>query len=139
MNVKFRKCFLQIITVAIILCIISCTHVTKVISTNQSLWLSKDQVITLKEQVKQGNYEAANRLYLYYSCVELDNTSASKWVSLSATNGNAWAQYTLGMLYSDGVNPFSIDTKAAKYWFQQASRNGDTNALSRLKDLDNLK
>jgi TPR repeat protein len=127
MSLNF-KVFVLPFAVVVLSCITSCTSTTKVISTNQSDELSDEQVVYYIKQAEDGNNQAAFRLYLYYSCIKLDRESAITWLALAATNGNVAAQYDMGMMYDGGIYPDLTDIKKAKYWFEKASCNGNTNA-----------
>jgi len=56
-----------------------------------------------------------------------------KWLSVAATNGNANAQYNLGMYYYE-LKPSQYDLEKAKYWFDKAAKNrlcGCSSAIER--------
>ena len=113
----------------------SCNSTVRVKSTNQSLMLSDDQVSNFASQANNGNADAAFRLYMYYRCIKMDYESANKWVGVAATNGNSSAQYIMGMMNDGELYPDLLDLKKARYWFEKALSNGNTNALPKLDEL----
>ena len=59
--------------------------------------------------------------------VEQDYTEAAKWFRKAAEQGDAVAQYTLGIMYSEGEG-VSQDYKKAVKWFRKAAEQGDSAA-----------
>jgi hypothetical protein len=52
--------------------------------------------------------------------VTRDYAEAAKWYGLAAAQGDADAQYSLGILYDNGTGVVQDDTEAAK-WFRLAA------------------
>lgn len=108
----------------------------KVKTTNYSIFLNQSQRTSLSTQASLGNGDAAYKLFEFYFFNDGDKDSALHWLSVAATNGNISAEYGLGMYYSGEIYHDPVDIKNAKYWFSQASANGDTNAVSKLRKLE---
>ena len=70
------------------------------------------------------------------SGVKQNYNEAAKWYHLAAEQGDANAQYVLGVLYENGLGVEQSNTEAAK-WYRKAAEHGDTFAAKRLAKLDN--
>ena len=64
--------------------------------------------------------------------------AASKWYHLAAEQGDADAQYKLGLMYSNGEGILQ-DNKEATKWFQLAVEQGNTLAQEKLDEILNKK
>jgi len=60
---------------------------------------------------------------------------AAFWLFKSANNGNAWAQFMLGSLYSHGEG-VQRDIRTASHWLKLAASQGITQAMNLLQQLD---
>ncbi|PKL76445.1 MAG: hypothetical protein CVV27_10235 [Candidatus Melainabacteria bacterium HGW-Melainabacteria-1] len=67
--------------------------------------------------------------YLY------DPIKAEAWMLKSAEQGYTYAQFTLGLFYSSGVN-IPPDLEKAKYWLSKAAEQGDQTSIKLLKELN---
>ena len=57
-----------------------------------------------------------------------------EWYQKAVTQGNAAAQYHLGVCYEDGKGVAQDDTKAVE-WYQKAAAQGHASAKSRIKEV----
>ena len=57
-----------------------------------------------------------------------------KWWLLAAKQGDANAQYNLGICYATGVCG-KKDLKEAEKWLREAAKQGHENAMNKLKEL----
>lgn len=102
--------------------------------------LTNTQISKLKQEALSGDNGAAKRLALYYDFVTMDYTSAYVWFKKAADNGDAVAQFNLGVR-SLGKNN-NQGCNDAKHWFSLARDNGlvkAQNELDRLGDCSKLK
>jgi TPR repeat protein len=74
--------------------------------------------------------EDLNKLSDYYQQQCLNSVIAG------AKQGNAVAEYLLGMLYVDGYFGFPKDENKAKYWLNKAAQQGDKKAKEELEELE---
>jgi len=61
---------------------------------------------------------------------ESDTSHAAQWVTFSADNGEAWAQYMLGTMYEFGRGMERDDARAFT-WYEKAADQGDASAQFR--------
>ena len=89
----------------------------------------------LRARADNGDAEAIGKIG---DCcyVNQDYNEAAKWYRLAAEQGDANAQYVLGVLYENGLGVEQSNTEAAK-WYRKAAEQGDTFAAKRLAKLDN--
>jgi TPR repeat protein len=66
--------------------------------------------------------------------VAKDDREAVKWYRKAAEQGNAPAQYSLGVMYEDGRGVTKDESEAVK-WYRKAAEQGDADAKDALKDL----
>ncbi len=59
--------------------------------------------------------------------ISQDYTEAFKWFSKVAKQGDAEAQYHLGLMFANGEGVTEDDAKAV-YWHTQAAKQGDAKA-----------
>ena len=59
--------------------------------------------------------------------VAQDDSAAMKWYRMAADQGDANAQYNLGVMYQNGQGVAQDDSAAIK-WFRMAADQGDANA-----------
>jgi len=82
----------------------------------------------LKAKAESGDVEAQLNLAHCYICgqhgVSIDKKEAVKWYIKAAVQGNAIAQRSLGMSYSNGVGVGKDDKEALK-WYAKAAETGD--------------
>jgi TPR repeat protein len=62
-----------------------------------------------------------------------DDKTAVKWYTLAAEQGNAYAQYNLGVMYRDGQGVLQ-DNVYAHMWWNLAASNGNENG-GELRDI----
>jgi len=95
--------------------------------------LGKEELQTLK-RLSSDNPFAAFRVYEYYEFFKFDQEQAMYYLHLSANQGYAKAQYSLGnyMTFLTGY----IDFKGAKMWLHKAAQQGDQDAAKELAELD---
>ena len=67
-----------------------------------------------------------------------DYVKSVKWLWKAADQGDARAQYNLGVMYANGKGVTQSDSEAAKL-FRLAADQGDVYAKYRLKELDAAK
>lgn len=83
----------------------------------------------------QDNPEAQYWLSLFYSDPDALNQplEGEKWLYKAAHNGNAMAQYRIGMNFSAGWLDSTIDSLVnAIYWFEKSGYNGNADAYANL-------
>jgi len=82
---------------------------------------------TLRQKAQQGDPVAQNKLGDLYANgqqgIKQDDSEAARWYRKSALQGNALAQFNLGMLYVDGRGVRQSYIKAAR-WFEKAAAQG---------------
>ena len=66
--------------------------------------------------------------------VKQDFAEAAKWYRKAAEQGDAAAQYNLGIMYEEGTGVKQDFAEAAK-WYRKAAEQGDTEAAAALKQL----
>lgn len=94
---------------------------------------------TSPSDVVQANLDDSHaqlqRAEQYYFAEGLpDYQQALPWFEKSAKQGNATAQYYLGVMYHEAQGVERDDTQAA-YWFTQAAKQGDSDAQFMLGNL----
>lgn len=86
-----------------------------------------------KKAAEQGYHPAQTSLatmYLNQKGVRFNKAEVMKWYTLAADQGNAVAQRNLGLIYEYGFEDDpKIDMKKARYWYSQAAKNGDSEAM----------
>jgi len=99
-------------------------------SANASYDLSNDQMTALIGEANNGDANAAMRLAFYFDFVTMDHNTAHMWLKKAAENGNAKAQFNLGVrtLGKGG----SGACQEAKHWFLLAKDNGFAHAQREL-------
>ena len=90
----------------------------------------------LRARADNGDAEAMGEIGDCCYGVNQDYDEAAKWYRLAAEQGDANAQYILGVLYEDGLGVEQSDTEAEK-WYRKAAEQGNTDAAKRLAKLDN--
>lgn len=93
--------------------------------------LAQDQdIAALRQKAEAGDAVAQLSLgYEYY--VEKNSTEANKWFRLAAEQGNADAQWYLGLMCSEGLGVKKSDAEAAK-WYRLAAEQGHGAAQTNL-------
>lgn len=71
-------------------------------------------------------------MYLLGQGVEKDPTEAVRLFTLSAKQGNQYAQSNLGLIYADGHDDIEPDYEKARYWFEKAVEQGNAYAQGSL-------
>jgi TPR repeat protein len=66
--------------------------------------------------------------------VAQNGAAAIEWLSKASAQGNADAQYALGLMFAKG-NAVAKDENAARTWFQKAADQGHEEAKKALKML----
>ena len=90
--------------------------------------------LTERQSTKEG---AAFRLGLMYSNIN-DSANALRWFKIAADEGNAGAQYNIGVYYFNGEGG-ARDLDQAEFYFSLAARNGHPSAASDAEDCRRLK
>jgi len=72
--------------------------------------------------------------YLWGSGVGKNTRKGIEWLTKSANQNNAMAQYNLSEEYSDGKN-IKNDLDLANYWYLKSAENGDVTAQFKLGSL----
>ncbi|MBQ4491967.1 MAG: sel1 repeat family protein, partial [Deltaproteobacteria bacterium] len=67
--------------------------------------------------------------------VQQDYAEARKWWEKAAAQGNAKAQYNLGVMYHEGQG-VRQDKQTAKEWFSKACNNGDQQGCDNYRKLN---
>lgn len=90
--------------------------------------LSATADVTYSEQLvkkaKAGDAEAQNELGICYANgqgIAQSSTQAVYWCNKAAEQGNAAAQYNIGLWYYAGKHGLSKDYKKATYWFAKSA------------------
>jgi uncharacterized protein len=85
---------------------------------------------------KQGDVMAQNiaggLAYGGHPGAEVDQVAAVRWWSMAAAQGNADAEFFLGMAYESGRG-VAKDPSVSRKWFEQAAAHGQPDAVRRLK------
>jgi TPR repeat protein len=61
---------------------------------------------------------------------------AVDYFTIAAQNGYSLAQYALGECYEKGLGVKEVDIEKAKYWYEEAAKQGDADAIESLKRLE---
>jgi uncharacterized protein len=93
----------------------------------------KTFVSIVKKLAHQGNAEAQYALGTVYqgmsgTGVEVDEAESAKWLTLSASQGFARAEYYVGFQYARGMGLFPQDKSESLKWYQQSAEHGFINA-----------
>ena len=75
-------------------------------------------------------------MYFYGHGVQQNYTEAIKLFKISASDGYAVAQYTLGLCYENGIELVQ-DSKEAYKWYRLATERGNKEAYEKMKFLPN--
>ena len=67
--------------------------------------------------------------------VRQDYAKAVQWYRKAAGQGNAVAQYNLGLMYEEGQG-VSKNRKVAKEWYKKACANGEQQSCDAYRTLD---
>lgn len=98
----------------------------------QAYYLNSEQILSLAKQAKQGNGNAAYKLYLYYDFFEEhEYERAIYWLKIGANSEHSLSQYSLATVYESEGN-----TKEAEVWYRKAAKSGNKKAIDALKDLE---
>ena len=65
-----------------------------------------------------------------------DKFTAVKYFKIAARYGFALAQYQLGCCYENGIGVKEANLEEAKYWYREAAKQGDADAIESLKRLE---
>ena len=93
-----------------------------------------EDLATIRAAAEGGNTAAIitmGAVYHYGHGVRQDDTEASRWYLLAATQGHAGAQCIVGMLFLVGQGVAQNDAQA-KYWLRRAAAQGDAQAQQQL-------
>lgn len=99
-------------------------------SANAAYDLSNDQMTALIGEANKGDANAAVRLAFYFDFVTMEHSTADVWLKKAAGNGNAKAQFNLGVR-TLGIGG-SGACQEAKHWFLLAKDNGFAHAQREL-------
>tara|TARA_B100000686_G_C16373170_1_gene753611 strand:- start:40 stop:444 length:405 start_codon:yes stop_codon:yes gene_type:complete len=90
-----------------------------------------------------GNCPFDQKLYAYTKKCEIEkwipkyDRKAIRWCRKYAEQGNASAQYSLGVMYEKGESVFH-DLELAHMWLSLARSNGYAGAVKKIQELENL-
>jgi TPR repeat protein len=84
------------------------------------------------EAAEQGYPIAQNDLGVIYFR-EKDYPKAIYWLKKAVENNNSDAQYNFGLMYENGLG-LKQDEHQAKYWYQNAAKNGNRAAKEKLRN-----
>ena len=87
----------------------------------------------LNEADAQKNLGA---LYFNGDSVQKDYREAAKWFLQAARQGDADAQYSLGLIYDQGGHGIEPDRKEALTWYLKAAEQGHEEAKQKLNKAD---
>ena len=85
-----------------------------------------------KKDIKELALNDQAMMYLLGQGVEKDPTEAVRLFTLSAKQGNQYAQSNLGLIYADGHDEIEPDYEKARYWFEKAVEQGNAYAQGSL-------
>jgi len=131
-------------SILILFCLLGCTrekdHKGTIgpVAGNSSFDLSSQEEAELLAKAKNGDNDAAYRLYEYYNFVRLDFEQSFFWIEKAAERGNAKAQYNLGVILLDRERP-QYNPERARYWFSKAAEQGNSLAKKELKKPGNAR
>ena len=98
----------------------------------------KNVITLLKEVIDSGVEEYYQDglfdLAFIYSEINRDDLAVPLWQQL-AYLGNSTAQYNLGLCYAQGKGT-NVDMNQARYWWQKAADQGDSDARRQLSNLN---
>jgi len=100
---------------------------------NQDLELNTQEKIELPERARHGDSKASMRLFMYYACVVGDRATALNWLRRAADDGDAAAQFNLGVLLLDQEPVDAGRREEALQWLRRAAASGNTSAEERLR------
>lgn len=108
----------------------------KPITGASSFFLNKSDLKMLKEKALKGDAKAAYRVYQHYALGKGDIISSFPWLQIAANGKDVSAQYVMGytFIYVDVFKNIPL----ARYWLNEASRNGSIEAKKLLKEIDDL-
>ncbi|MCA1789113.1 MAG: sel1 repeat family protein [Thioalkalivibrio sp.] len=101
---------------------------------NAPLDLAPEQIASYVTAANGGNGEAGLRLAMYYGLVTRDREKELLWLRKAAHDGNATAQYNLGVAYRDDRD--ILDREKARIWFKAAAAQGDVDAVHALGEME---
>ena len=93
-----------------------------------------------RKAAENGHTVASHNLGNRYALgegVTCDFKEAAKWWTIAAQKGYVDSQMNLGKLYRYGEGNVKKDIKQARYWYNQASKQGVTQALIALQEIEN--
>jgi len=129
----------NILGVFLVLSITACYMVgdnkMKPISGASSFYLSDADFNSTKEKALSGNAKAAFQIYKHYAMGKGDIISSFPWLQIAANGKDVDAQYTLGYTYAY-VNLFK-NIPLARFWLNEALKNGSIRAKELLRDIIN--
>jgi TPR repeat protein len=74
-------------------------------------------------------------MYLKGSGVPQDDAEAVKWIQRAATQGDAYAQYNLGLMYAQGRGVIVKDERQAIGWLTKSADGGYAPAALLLRQM----
>jgi TPR repeat protein len=106
--------------------------------TNEWYNLDSNQIKNLSDSAQKGSGEAALKLANYFEYYQKNRKKSLSWFTISAEKGNAMGQYNLAFyMLNDNLN--TIGGKDARYWLNQASKQGFKQADTLLIKLSGIK
>lgn len=106
----------------------------KPIAGASSFYLSGADLDSTIEKAMAGDAEAALRIYRHYELGKADPVSAFPWLHIAANRGNVDAQYVMGYTYA--YTGLFKNLALARFWLNEAARNGSPKAKALLGELD---
>jgi TPR repeat protein len=88
----------------------------------------------LESEALAGSPEAAQSLMSYYSLKRPNTQEAMYWAHIEAENGSAVGMYNYGFYLSKDADP--RNQARAKFWLEQADKNGAPLAENLLKQME---
>ena len=102
------------------------------ISGASNFYLNDVDLNSLKEKALSGNAKAALQVYQHYAMGKGDIISSFPWLQIAANRNDVDAQYIMG--YTCVHVDLFKNIPLAKFWLNEASRNGSIRAKELLKE-----
>ena len=95
-------------------------------SLNSDFDIATNQLPLLRSQALNGDAAAAYKLYLYYELVVISHSESLFWSTVSAEDGGAQGEYSLGFYLAHRPDP--EEKLRAVFWLTKARAAGVTEA-----------
>ena len=127
-----------IIGIAILSGMTSCTkianHKEEYLLPPTHFQLSDSDLKTAEKKALEGDVKSAFKIYQHYSFGKFDSISSFPWLQIAANGGHVVAQYNLGYIYMN--SGLFKNIYLARFWLEEAKKNGSTEATGLLKELE---